>query len=114
MLLALLLAVAAGTARAEGPTAFITYCWRTSSGAFPLDFLDFPTPLNGTNEFVALDAGAQHVCGLDAAGAAGCAGSGEQGQLGDGRSGGNVTAAAPVAVAGGHAFSAISAGRSHT
>ena len=71
-------------------------------------------PLGSTNQFVALDGGEWHMCGLDAAGAAWCFGAGEAGQLGDGQSGEGHAATAPVAVLGGLKFTAISAGGSHT
>ena len=110
----LALALGAGLLLPGADAALTTYCWQTAAAAFPLDFYDFPAPLPGDNRFAVLAAGPQHVCGLDDAGAAACFGTGEAGQLGDGRSGAGYTAAAPVPVLGGHAFSSISAGRFHT
>jgi alpha-tubulin suppressor-like RCC1 family protein len=67
-----------------------------------------PLPVSGAVRFVALAAGRLQTCGLDAAGAAWCWGHG--GDLGDGspfeQTVGSTT---PVAVAGGHRFSAIAA-----
>ncbi|WP_372524441.1 RCC1 domain-containing protein [Piscinibacter sp.] len=59
-------------------------------------------------QFAVLSPGQIHSCGLDAAAQAWCWGFGLGGQLGDGRS---VDSATPVAVAGGHRFVQIDAGR---
>ncbi|MFM7718050.1 MAG: RCC1 domain-containing protein [Actinomycetota bacterium] len=66
-----------------------------------------------TVRFVALSAGFNHTCALDADGAAWCWGEGTSGQLGDGAT---DDASAPVAVAmpGGVRFAAIDAGNAHT
>jgi alpha-tubulin suppressor-like RCC1 family protein len=68
------------------------------------------TPVTLT--FTTLAAGWQHTCGVAAGGATLCWGQNRQGQLGDGTSA-NVRTV-PVAVAGGHRFSAVTAGWSHT
>ena len=64
--------------------------------------------------FVSIAAGGAHSCGLTAAGAAHCWGSNEHGQLGNGQSGPGRNSTVPVPVGGGLAFTAISAGGSHT
>lgn len=78
-----------------------------------------PVAVAGGHTFVALTASWFHTCGLTAAGAGYCWGANGAGALGDGTidqtppwlPNGTAT---PVAVAGGHAFSAIDAGWSHT
>lgn len=62
--------------------------------------------------FTQLTAGDRHTCGLDGSGAAWCWGDNATGQLGN--AGAGSSSAAPVAVDGGHAFTTLSAGNSHT
>lgn len=82
-----------------------------------------PVPVSGGLKFVALSAGEWHTCGLTAAGTAYCWGDGEFAQLGHGTiagleqcqgTGAPSCSTTPVAVAGGLAFRAISAGTVHT
>ncbi len=75
-----------------------------------------PPPTNppGDRTFTALSAGTEHTCGLDNTGAAWCWGSDEFGQVGDGYDDQGNTEFSPVAVVGGHNFTAITAGSAHT
>jgi hypothetical protein len=57
--------------------------------------------------YTRIDAGANHTCALDAAGAAWCWGGNDQGQLGTGMT---TPSPVPVRVTGGHSFATISAG----
>jgi alpha-tubulin suppressor-like RCC1 family protein len=70
----------------------------------------------GGHLFVSIAVGGDHACGLTAAGEAWCWGSNGSGQLGDGNGGpqGQTSSATPVAVAGGHAFTALFGGLSGT
>ena len=71
-------------------------------------------PVSGGLTFASIAAGGSHSCGLTAAGAAYCWGSGAYGQLGNGQSGPTYNVTAPVPAAGGLAFASISAGVDHT
>lgn len=76
-----------------------------------------PTAVAGAHVFAAIDAGAQHVCGIDDAGAAWCWGGNGWGQMGNGVLSTTypyVGGSSPVAVAGGMTFEAIGAGVNHT
>jgi alpha-tubulin suppressor-like RCC1 family protein len=70
-----------------------------------------PVAVGGGLTFKSLAAGAWHSCGLTAAGAAYCWGSGTSGQLGAGTA---ASAYAPVAVSGGLTFTRLVAGMQHT
>lgn len=72
-----------------------------------------PVPVAGGHAFVELAAGVAHTCGRTAAGAAWCWGSNDRGQQGTGSTD-TVGTAYPSLVAGGLAFSAITAGRMHS
>jgi hypothetical protein len=66
---------------------------------------------NGTGGFVALAAGVNHTCGLDAGGRASCWGANEGGQLGDGS---RTDKSSPVPVRADLRFSTLTAGAGHT
>jgi alpha-tubulin suppressor-like RCC1 family protein len=66
----------------------------------------------GGLSFVSLTAGTAHTCGLTAAGVAYCWGDNAFGELGIGTSGNPQPS--PVAVAGGHTFTELSAGNGFT
>lgn len=74
-----------------------------------------PLPVATSLRFSAIDAGNVYTCALAPAGDAYCWGSGEHGQLGDGRSGTGTLSAAPVRVAApiGLLFVALSVGAEH-
>ncbi len=111
------IAVAAGFAHScalvTGGTA---YCWGSNtSGQLGNDttgISPFPLAVSGGLTFASLTAGYSHTCALTAAGAAYCWGDNAAGALGTSTP--NATSGTPVAVAGGIAFSMISAGYSHT
>lgn len=67
-----------------------------------------PVPVSGGLSFATISAGLYHTCGLTTAGAAYCWGRNDYGQLGNATQTSGPTSA-PVAVAGGHIFSAIGA-----
>lgn len=70
-----------------------------------------PVAVGGGHTITALALGQWHSCALDDAGAALCWGSNHAAQLGGGTT--DFSSAAPVAVSGGHAFVALTAGYSH-
>jgi len=78
------------------------YCWgfdergSLGDGIFEPMHLT-PVPVSGGLAFTSIDAGAQHTCGLTAAGALYCWGRNEDVELGDGT---NVNRAVPTRVAG--------------
>lgn len=75
-----------------------------------------PAPVAGGRRFVALAAGDQFTCGLEAAGTVWCWGLGDVGQLGQPISdecGGNRCSFVPLPVQGEHHLRALSAGRAH-
>jgi alpha-tubulin suppressor-like RCC1 family protein len=71
-----------------------------------------PVPVAGGRTFIAIEAGYNHSCALNAAGAVFCWGWNHSGVLGDGTSL-QQEHPAPVQVAGGYSFVAISAGGFH-
>lgn len=75
-----------------------------------------PLRVRGSLRFRAISAGTSHVCALDAVGAAWCWGNNGWGQLGDGSRGVPFVweTSSPVAVAGGLAFTTITAGAAHS
>jgi len=109
-------------AGADGSTCALTsdgsaFCWGSnnsgqlgdnSTGNTVNAFRAAPGAVLTSEKFVSLTAGAFHVCGLTAAGAAYCWGSNGKGQLGDGT---QTSRSVPVAVVGGHAFRMISGGQ---
>jgi alpha-tubulin suppressor-like RCC1 family protein len=72
----------------------------------------FPRPVAGGLTFTSVSAGTSHSCGLTTANQAYCWGSDGAGRLGRGVGSGSVPT--PVAVAGGLAFTQLSAGFAHT
>ncbi len=95
------------------------WCWGADSNGQVGDGDDgqgdeyAPVPVAGGHTFAALTAGSVHTCGLDTSGAAWCWGRDNWGQLGDGDDG-QGDEYAPVPVAGGHTFAALTAGSVHT
>lgn len=104
------------------------WCWgandRGQLGIDPADFVTcgaascspVPAPVVGNHRFVALAAGDQFTCGLEASGSAWCWGMGDVGQLGQAISaecGGNRCSMVPVSVQGGHRLRTLSAGLAH-
>ena len=71
-----------------------------------------PVAVAGGHTFTELTAGYWHTCGVDTDGAAWCWGDDPSGQVGDGGAG--QSKYAPVAVAGGHTFTQLTAGYMHT
>ena len=94
------------------------YCWGhdgptvCSLGCTPHNFVSSETPvmLPFTEAFSSISAGAQHMCGLMASGAAYCWGGNGSGQLGNGS---QISQPAPVAVSGNHRFTSLAAGAFH-
>src|SRR5882762_6311985 len=86
------------------------YCWglgiygELGTGAV---FSGAPAPVTGNLTFKDITVGVNHTCGLTTAGVAYCWGDNGLGQLGNGT---GANSDHPVAVSGGHVFSAIAAG----
>lgn len=89
-----------------------TYCWGWDLAGSSLDYLT-PVPLSDAPVFASLSHGSNHVCGLAADGAAACWGWPSVGTLGNGTFN-SAFESSPQPVAGGLAFSQISAGVAHT
>jgi alpha-tubulin suppressor-like RCC1 family protein len=97
------------------------YCWGRSVYT-PIDFTTGagirtrPVPLASDVRLVSLIAGADHTCGLTAAGEAWCWGANHSGQLGTGTVDGDAWKGSevPVRVAGDIVFAALGAGTQHT
>jgi alpha-tubulin suppressor-like RCC1 family protein len=70
-----------------------------------------PVQTRGGLQFVQLEVGYEHTCGLTAAGQAWCWGENSDGESGDGS---GTDRFAPVAVAGGHVFTRLSLGDYHS
>ena len=92
------------------------YCWgKNFVGALGVDTAadsDAPIPVDGGLRFKAIALGYLHTCGLTEAGVAYCWGDNTYKQLG--RDTAATSARTPVAVAGGHTFSTLSAGSNFT
>jgi alpha-tubulin suppressor-like RCC1 family protein len=90
-------------------TAGKAWCWATDdTGA-----LSNPQPVPGGHTFTQITETQSHACALDDKGQAWCWGDNRAGQLGDGSTA-EKTEESPVAVTGGHTFTTISTGTSHT
>jgi hypothetical protein len=96
------------------------YCWGEYSasanvtgplGNAAVDRSLTPVPVSGGIEFASVDVDRRTACGLSTTGQAWCWGANERGQLGTGTAGGYSQT--PVAVTGGHTFSALSTGWRH-
>ena len=72
-----------------------------------------PVAVAGDHTFTTLTAGGMHTCGVDTTGKAWCWGSDGNGKLGDGDDG-QAREYSPVAVAGGHTFTTLTASNMHT
>jgi alpha-tubulin suppressor-like RCC1 family protein len=105
--------VAAGDSSACGLTTFgAAQCWGYNGGllgsAVPVDgFSSSPVRVGATLSFTALAPGYRYACGITSDGTAYCWGLGDNGVFGSGTT--PHISAAPVQVAGGHAFRALSA-----
>jgi alpha-tubulin suppressor-like RCC1 family protein len=104
------------------------YCWGSNGeGELGVGSIDVnphaaPSPVSGALRFASVSAGYEHTCGLTPGGVAYCWGSNFYGQLGTTATLGQCAApgdsfacsSAPVPVAGGLTFTALSAGWYHT
>lgn len=94
------------------------WCWganadgRLGSGGLLATVTSRPTPIAGGHRWAALSAGNAHACGVDTTGDAWCWGESASTKSGTGIAAARFTT--PTAVAGGHTFTAISAGTTHT
>jgi alpha-tubulin suppressor-like RCC1 family protein len=93
------------------------YCWGSNANGGQLGDGTTtqrltPAAVQGSLVFTALTAGGQHTCGVASAGAPYCWGNNDNGEIGDGTS--LTNRLTPVAVQGGLAFTALSAGFQHT
>jgi len=108
-------------------TTGLAYCWGSDfSGALgrgqlrQFNSAAAPSIVSGSRAFAALTVGGDFACGLTATGSAYCWGGNQYGQLGDGTDArafsetGGFGRASPVAVLGGHAFTAVRAGGFHS
>lgn len=97
-------------------TGGAAYCWGLNSssqlGDGTVIARDVPTAVAGGKTFRSISAGDGHTCAVTLASAAYCWGNDTFGQIGDGSSGGPRSS--PSAVAGGTAFTTITAGGFHT
>jgi len=94
------------------------YCWGDNSsgqlGDGSTTSRTNPVPVSGGFSFISVTTsrlGYPHSCGLTAGGVAYCWGFNNEGELGNGST---VASSTPVAVAGGHIFTSLSAGGYHT
>jgi alpha-tubulin suppressor-like RCC1 family protein len=93
------------------------YCWgandagQLGTGRFDAVPRTNPVKVSTGNTFVSLAAGHKYTCGLTDTGKAFCWGMNDVAQLGSAVAG--VSTPVPVSVAGGHAFTALAAGRRH-
>ena len=111
--------VAMGRAHACGLDAEgAAWCWGGNTygqlGDGTKDERLTPTAVLGDHRFSALTGGTTHTCGLARDGAAWCWGANSVGQLGDGAGNAAEDRLSPVAVAGGIAFTRLSAGEEFT
>lgn len=100
------------------------YCWgQNNNGKLgvgaDLSSRFTPTAVVGGLTFASISAGGHNTCGLTAAGVAYCWGADDRGQTGTGGASGPCTGiprqcTAPAQVAGGHLFSSIAVGSTHT
>src|SRR5690606_19867497 len=108
--------ITAGGRHACGIASSTTYCWGEDSlgqlGDARRINSTTPIPVVTTQVFTSVAAGLRHTCALNAGGEAFCWGGNASGQLGIGAVGGYADA--PVAVQGGHSYTAIAAGDSST
>ncbi len=100
-------------------TAGAAYCWgddfRGQLGNGAINSTTTPSPVSGGHTFSSISAAREHTCAVTTAGAAYCWGFDEFGQLGDDAlTATGSTSLTPSLVSGGHTFSGISAGQSHT
>jgi alpha-tubulin suppressor-like RCC1 family protein len=90
------------------------YCWGANYdgwfGNGTTTGSDSPTLAGGGAAYTQLAVGRVHTCGLDAASGAHCWGANSSGQIGDGTNA--VNRLSPVAVVGGHRFTALVSGGS--
>ena len=102
-------------------TSGAAYCWGSNSSgqvgngphAYPRpDPITSPAPVSGGLTFRQVSAGGAHSCGVATSGAAYCWGYGLGGQVGTGQY--SSPYESPAAVAGGLAFTRVSAGEGHT
>lgn len=118
-------AVTAGSGHSCALAAGRAYCWGDNLdgelGIGDVVARPLPAPVVVERSFSAISAGALHTCAIAPAGAAYCWGSARSGELGDGRGSNDFLdpglgefSSEPVAVQGGLAFTAISAGLGHT
>lgn len=95
------------------------WCWGKDGAGQLGDGIDdqatehVPVKIGGGHAFVTLSAGLWHTCALDAAGAAWCWGSDEQGAVGDGADN-QADEQLPVRVSGDRTYTALAAGYWHT
>jgi alpha-tubulin suppressor-like RCC1 family protein len=73
-----------------------------------------PVAIKGGRSLLQISAGAQHNCAVTTGNAAYCWGSNHYGQIGDGTVGYSSRRVRPTAVLGGHAFTAVFAGGTHS
>lgn len=109
-------AISAGGATCALDTSGAAWCWDVANDGLdiPENELGTPAAVPGNHVFTQISSGAgYHACALDPDGRAWCWGSNRDGQLGNGHAAEGRTSA-PVAVSGGHQFTAISAGEAHT
>ena len=106
--------LSAGYFRTCGVTTSGTaYCWGSVVGDSTITNRLVPTPVAGGLTFASLSAGVlAHTCGVTTGGVAYCWGGNLAGELGDGTT--NMPEFVPTPVAGGLAFTAVSAGAYHT
>lgn len=92
------------------------WCWGNGSngqlGQGEEEGSGVPMPVQGGHTFTAIDGGFSHTCALDDEGRAFCWGRNDSGELGTGSEG--DPSSVPAEVSGGHTFTALAVGQSHT